>query len=179
MSAFKIMVILAIFTVFSLLWKIMFRKKRHQWYIRRAKEVYRRINDNRNEYTDAQLLNYLRHINPYVFEELLLLAFEQKGLKVVRNKRYSGDGGIDGHILVDKHKIPIQAKRYSGYIHKQDVVRFSRIVERKKVQFGYFIHTGKTGLLGGDPSSSTVRIISGQRLVSLMDKSTPLFNLYI
>lgn len=34
---------------------------------------------------DGQRLTYLRKISPYVFEELLLSAFERQGLTVVRN----------------------------------------------------------------------------------------------
>lgn len=168
------MIIVLIFTIFFVLWKVMYRNKRHQWYMRRAKDIYRRINEKRETYNDAQLLKYLKYINPYVFEELLLYAFEQKGFKVIRNKKYSGDGGIDGIVRIGKYKIPIQAKRYNAYIHREHVADFARIVERKKVPFGYFIHTGKTGTAGGDPSYCSVRIISGQRLVNLLDKSKPL-----
>ena len=32
-------------------------------------------------------VKYLRKINPYVFEELLLLAFERRGMAVIRNTR--------------------------------------------------------------------------------------------
>jgi len=43
---------------------------------------------------------YLRKIDPYVFEELLLEALLSKGFKITRNKRYSGDGGIDWQSLL-------------------------------------------------------------------------------
>ncbi|MEX6059375.1 restriction endonuclease [Enterobacter hormaechei] len=41
-------------------------------------------------------INYLRKIDPFVFEELLLEGFEAHGFRTIRNKRYTGDGGIDG-----------------------------------------------------------------------------------
>lgn len=145
-----------------------FRKKRHQWYIRRARQIYNRINAGQSHYTPAQLMLYLRTVNPYIFEELLLYAFERKGYKVIRNYRYSGDGGIDGQIIINGKRIPIQAKRYKSYIRREHVVSFARIVERRKLPFGLFIHTGRTGGATGDPSSSLVRIVSGERLVDLL-----------
>ncbi|MGS6531656.1 restriction endonuclease, partial [Enterobacter hormaechei] len=44
----------------------------------------------------AQIINYLRKIDAFVFEELLLEGFEAHGFRTMRIKRYSGDGGIDG-----------------------------------------------------------------------------------
>ena len=171
MNVTIIITVATILCIFAWLWKVVFRKKRHQWYIRRAKEIYKRINTEKNNYTHAQLVSFLRHINPYVFEELLLIAFEQKGYHIIRNHSYSGDGGIDGHVIIDKKKIPIQTKRYSSYIRREHVAAFAKVVAKKRVPFGYFIHTGRTGSVGGDPSYTTVRIISGQRLINLFDRS--------
>ena len=39
---------------------------------------------------------YLRKIDPFTFEELLLEGFESHGFRTIRNKRHTGDGGIDG-----------------------------------------------------------------------------------
>ena len=150
-----------------------FRKKRHQWYIRRAKQIYNRINAGQSQYTPAQLMQYLRTINPYIFEELLLHAFEHKGYKVIRNLRYSGDGGIDGQVIVDGKRIPIQAKRYKSYIRREHVVVFARIVQLRRKPFGYFIHTGRTGNAKSEPSSVLVRIISGERLLDLLYANRP------
>lgn len=170
----KLQIIISVTIIFSIiagLWHWLFRKQRHQWYIRRAKKIYKQINENKTKYSNPQLLNYLRQINPYVFEELLLIAFEQKGYKVIHNFRYSGDGGIDGYVIIDRKKIPIQAKRYRSYIRREHVVAFAGVVQRKNVPFGYFVHTGKTGSVHGDPSYSTVHIISGQKLINLLDNT--------
>ncbi|WP_192840691.1 restriction endonuclease, partial [Enterobacter hormaechei] len=47
-------------------------------------------------------MNYLRKIDPFVFEELLLEGFEAHGFRTIRNKRYTGDGGIDGQVIIGK-----------------------------------------------------------------------------
>ncbi|MCS5932703.1 restriction endonuclease [Klebsiella pneumoniae subsp. pneumoniae] len=44
-----------------------------------------------------------------MFEELLLEGFEAHGFRTIRNKRYTGDGGIDGQ--VNNRKISLS---YSG-----------------------------------------------------------------
>lgn len=49
----------------------------------------------------GQKIAYLRKIDPFVFEELLLEGFERRGFEVIRNRRYTGDGGIDGRVKID------------------------------------------------------------------------------
>lgn len=154
--------------VLLIIHRLFYKKKRHQWYIRRASQLYNRINDKQQHYSSAQVFNYLRHVNPYVFEELLLIAFQRKGYRIIRNRRYSGDGGIDGYVIIDRKKIPIQAKRYSSYIRGEHVVAFARVIQLHRKPFGLFIHTGRTGNATGDPSCSVVRIISGEKLLDLL-----------
>ncbi|WP_248844390.1 restriction endonuclease [Escherichia coli] len=43
-------------------------------------------------------------------------GFESHGFRTIRNKRYTGDGGIDGQVKCGKHRYLIQAKRYRGHI---------------------------------------------------------------
>ncbi|WP_375491682.1 restriction endonuclease [uncultured Nostoc sp.] len=42
----------------------------------------------------------LRKISPYVFEELVLTCCKKQGWQIQRNFRYTGDGGIDGRVLI-------------------------------------------------------------------------------
>ncbi|WP_261641022.1 restriction endonuclease [Erwinia mallotivora] len=118
---------------------------------------------------DAQRLAYLRKINPYVFEELLLLAFERQELTVVRNDSYSGDGGIDGQVLIDGEYWLIQAKRYGRAIAPAHVQHFDQLLKSYH-QRGLFIHTGRTGKMSRDvhAASSRLRIISGQSLLAVL-----------
>lgn len=44
---------------------------------------------------------YLRKIDPFTFEEMILEAYELRGHKVKRNHRYTGDGGIDGKVWLN------------------------------------------------------------------------------
>jgi len=164
-------VLLAILSgvIIFLLWR--FRRqsaseRRHRRYRATAERVYVRL---RQLSGDGQRMNYLRKINPYVFEELLLLAFERQGYAVQRNTSYSGDGGLDGRVHINGECLLIQAKRYSRAITPAHVQDFDALLTRMG-QRGLFIHTGRTGQKSRAASSSSqqLMIISGQRLLALL-----------
>ncbi|MEL5658455.1 restriction endonuclease [Serratia ureilytica] len=118
---------------------------------------------------DGQRLAYLRKINPYVFEELLLLAFERQGYAVIRNTSYSGDGGLDGQVIIEGKTYLIQAKRYGRTITPFHITRFGALLRHHHCD-GFFIHTGRTGqlswvLLQNHPH---VHLVSGQKLLALL-----------
>lgn len=124
---------------------------------------------------DGQRLNYLRKVNPYVFEELLLTAFERRGYRIKRNWRYSGDGGLDGQVWIEGQRYLIQAKRYARAITPDHVAEFGALVRSEGCR-GLFVHTGRTG-----PKSRAilvripeVELFSGQRLLDLLVKDIPL-----
>ena len=112
---------------------------------------------------------YLRKIDPFTFEELLLEGFKSHGFRTIRNKRYTGDGGIDGQVIIGKHRYLIQAKRYRGHIALQHVQEFDTLLKRHNCR-GLFCHTGKTGAASKAVSfaSERMEIISGQRLIDLL-----------
>ncbi len=58
------------------------------------------------------------------------------------NKRYTGDGGIDGEVIIGKYRYLIQAKRYRGHIALQHVQEFEKLLKRHNCR-GLFCHTGK------------------------------------
>jgi restriction system protein len=119
-----------------------------------------------------QKLAYLRKINPFVFEELLLDGFELGGHKIERNKRYTGDGGIDGKVWIDGIKYLVQAKRYTGHIAIGHVKEFEELVRNEGCR-GFFCHTGKTRDSAKTlVSNSNIVIISGQRLLELIEKGS-------
>lgn len=118
---------------------------------------------------DGQRLAYLRKINPYVFEELLLLAFERQGYAVIRNTSYSGDGGLDGQVIIEGKTYLIQAKRYGRTITPSHITSFGALLRHHHCD-GFFIHTGRTGqlsrvLLQNHPH---VHLVSGQKLLALL-----------
>lgn len=142
------------------------RRRRHRRYRRQAAGVLAKLPQLAG---DGQRLNYLRKINPYVFEELLLLAFERRGYPVKRNRSYSGDGGLDGQVFIAGQRWLVQAKRYSRAVDPAHVAAFGELLAREQVP-GFFIHTGRTG-----PKSyrhgrqyPAITIISGQKLLALL-----------
>jgi restriction system protein len=117
-----------------------------------------------------ETIAYLRKIDPFVFEEMLLSVFKEIGYKIKRNKKYTGDGGTDGQVWINKKHHHIQAKRYASYINKQHMIEFIQLNKERKTK-GLFIHTGKTGketkLLA---KNNDIEIISGERLYNFIIK---------
>lgn len=116
----------------------------------------------------GQVFSYLRQMNPYAFEEMILHELEHRGLKIQRNKAYSGDGGIDGKFYLDGKLWLVQAKRYKEYVKKEHVWAFDAVCKENKAR-GVFVHTGKTpkDLLALERQCGVVRIISGNELMQL------------
>ena len=142
------------------------KNKRHIYNIENSKKILEKIN---TFIYPGQKLNYLRKIDPFVFEELLLTSFERIGYKIKRNKKYTGDGGADGIVFDQKkQKYLIQAKRYSNYINAAHIKEFEILVKKKKCK-GFFIHTGKTGgKTYKNINKELITIISGDRLLNLI-----------
>lgn len=111
---------------------------------------------------------HLRAVNPYVFEEMILTVLKHRGYKIRRNKRYSGDGGIDGQVIIEDHCYLIQAKRYTNHINPAHVESFVRLCQRRRKR-GLFVHTGKTGKKSYEIIQfSEIEIISGDRLLNML-----------
>lgn len=140
--------------------------RRHRRYQATAARVLERLPQLAG---DAQRLTYLRKINPYVFEELLLLACERQGHPVKRNASYSGDGGLDGQVIINGKKYFIQAKRYGRTITPSHIQDFGALLLKSRCE-GFFIHTGRTGYLSRAllQNHTHVHLVSGQRLLDLL-----------
>lgn len=117
----------------------------------------------------GQKLAYLRALGPFVFEELLLNAYARRGHSIRRNRRYTGDGGVDGSVLIDGRLFLIQAKRYSGPIDPSHVREFVEIVRRRRCR-GVFCHTGRTGPSARRivASAPEIHLLSGATLLRLL-----------
>jgi len=49
---------------------------------------------------------YLRKVEPFIVEELVLSALDQReDIKIQRNKRYTGDNGVDGRFYIKTKKL--------------------------------------------------------------------------
>ncbi len=154
---------------FSFFFKINYKKKRHERKISTAEKVISKVNSFTGDYKNQQIISYLRKIDPYVFEELILSSLALKGFKVIRNKSYSGDEGLDGMFIDNDKLFLIQAKRYSNTINTKHINDFTLLVSRKKAAGGLFIHTGKTAVKSyQNYKNSNIEIVSGQKLINLI-----------
>ncbi len=140
--------------------------RRHRLYQKRAASALSRLPQLRD---DAARMVWLRKMNPYVFEEMLLTALSRQGFRIKRNASYSGDGGMDGQVWIAGQRWLIQAKRYGATINAQHVVAFGELARREACG-GLFIHTGRTGEVSREAFRCwpDVTLISGQRLLQLL-----------
>lgn len=131
---------------------------------------------------DGQRINYLKKINPYVFEEFVLTMFEVDGYKIKRSESYSSDGGYDGEVFrkpvssnriftTRMERILVQSKCYTGHIKRDHVNGFILLCAKEKCP-GYFVHCGKTPLeLFHHALKHNVRIISGYALLRMINRT--------
>ncbi|WP_270819993.1 restriction endonuclease [Aeromonas sp. Y311-2] len=154
------------------------RASLHRHHIKQSKAALQHINS-QNSWPET--LGYLRRIHHTTFEELILTALSEAGIQIQRNKRYTGDGGIDGvAYLPNGKKLIIQAKRYTSHVSTQHVQQFVELC-RLRNSMGIFVHTGKTPKNAWTHTSPKgVAIISGPRLVAfLKNPQTELRNLFV
>ena len=157
-----IFVVAVAFWLFAIKWD----KKRHllcRWEAAQQLKRLQRFN------TPQQQIMHLRGVNPFVFEEMVLTALKQRGYQIKRNKRYSGDGGIDGQAIIEGYCYLIQAKRYANHINPAHVQSFVRLCQRRGKR-GLFVHTGKTGKKSVQiVQFSEIEIIGGDRLLNMLN----------
>ena len=148
---------------------VVIRKKSHRVCVAAAMRVFKTLQRQDFRLAPYRLFAYIRTIDPFVFEELLLIAFKKRGLKVIHNKRYTGDGGIDGVVILpSKHRIALQAKRYQKHINVQHIRDFSASIKVHGCHGGYFIHSGKSGQAVYNELSNDITLISGNNLHRLL-----------
>lgn len=149
----------------------LYRKFRHKRFIKQARRVHSKLVEiSRESNHEPRIIGYTRKINPFVFEELILSAIEDSNVRITRNTRYTGDGGIDGIFHLKLGSVLIQCKRYSSHINPQHVEDLTLKVREGKHHLGIFVHTGKTG----DKSkliineAKNVVFVSGSNLVKVL-----------
>lgn len=149
--------------------RIFFIKYSHKWRIKSSLKALEKIKTFEN---NGQIFSYLRKIDPFAMEELILHAIaNNKEVKIIRNKRYTGDGGVDGKFTFQNKLFLIQVKRYSSYITKKQIEEFSNQIKLNKAYKGFFIHTGKTSqdiLSFVKNEHLNMEIISGEKLIGLI-----------
>ena len=158
-------------TAFTLvLLKILTRRPRHHWRIKKASWVLKRLREIGLESGPAAQFGFMRSkaVDPFTFEEAILTALKSRGIKIKRNRRYTGDGGIDGTAWLKGNLMLVQAKLYRGHINPQDVRDFCSLCEDKKA-YGLFVHSGRTGPMSKECISPMLDIISGNRLLQFLE----------
>jgi restriction system protein len=144
----------------------------HRRRIRRSRAVLRELRAMRGDAAAARAFGHLRKVDPLVCEEVVLSALEDAGVFVLRNKRYTGDGGIDGRCWLlgaGWRMHVVQIKRYDAAITPSHVAAFARLVRQGRWAGGLFVHCGRTGpmsylaLRGAD-----MELISGDTLLRLL-----------
>ena len=155
--------------------KDVLRKGKHKSMIKQSKKLLRQLNNQQFRDNPARFFGYVRKVNPFVFEELLLTTFAKRGFKIKRNKAYTGDGGIDGKVRINNQWWLIQAKRYQSHINPKHVEDYKSVIGHNNYAGGLFIHTGKTG--GKSYGNMTVNggqnivLVSGHNLHTFISKS--------
>ncbi|EPO9640200.1 TPA: restriction endonuclease [Escherichia coli] len=162
----------AIVLLATLFFRRSVRHRRHKWKQQSARRVLERIKALPGF---PQKISYLRKIDPFVFEELLLHAFEDAGFEITRNAKYTGDGGIDGRFSTGGRQFLIQAKRYSSWVSTAHIQQLDELA-KKDNSLAVFCHTGKTRKLTFETyrKHKRVMIISGEALISLVEGDTRL-----
>jgi len=131
-------------------------------------EASQRLKQLRRTKTPENKITFLRGVNPFVFEEMILTALKRRGHKIIRNKKYTGDGGIDGQVTMNGVEYLIQAKRYKGHINPAHVREFALICYRRDKR-ALFVHTGRTGKQAAQIAhNAKMKMVSGDRLLNLL-----------
>ena len=126
----------------------------------------------RGEGAGARAFAYLRTVDPQTFEEVVLSSIEAAGFVVLRNRRYTGDGGVDGRVLIPGtfgETLAVQVKRYRSAINPSHVGDFNRAIRAGGHAGGLLVHCGRTGpltrlALYGTP----IDLVSGSALLNLL-----------
>lgn len=143
-------------------------KALHRENQKKAKQLLLKLQQ--QAHTPSRVFVILRHTDFFIFEEILLLCFKQRGFKIQRNVAYTGDGGVDGAFF-DRfgHQFLIQAKRYQDTINPHHISEFAEVIQQHRAAGGFFIHTGRTGPLSYQNLTPSVRLISGEKLLKLLN----------
>ncbi len=153
------------------IWISIWQRLRPNAYHRRVRGQSKRALKRMQSMTPGAMINYLRKMNPHAVEEIVLDAAYVAGHRIRRNQAYTGDGGVDGEIMVDGVWHLVQTKRYRKTISPQHVADFAALCARRG-QPGLFIHCGRTGQKSRNNVTQHVRIISGSLITALITGRT-------
>lgn len=141
----------------------------HRWRRRQARIMCDQLQGRDRGQPRALIYARLRAMDPLAFEELVIEAFERRGHRVVRSRRYSGDGGVDGEVIVSGERLLLQMKRYRSAVRPEHVRDFAALCAAQRTR-GLFIHAGRTGGMSRTVVGEArhIEIVSGERLIDLL-----------
>lgn len=141
----------------------------HRWRRRQARTMCTELHGRDRDQPRALIYARLRTMDPLAFEELVVEAFERRGHRVVRSARYSGDGGVDGEVVIEGERVLLQMKRYRSAIRPEHVRDFAGVCRARRAR-GLFIHAGRTGNASRAAVANAphIEVVSGDRLVDLL-----------
>lgn len=144
-------------------------KATHRWRRRQARTMCDQLQGRDRDQPRGLIYARLRAMDALAFEELVIEAFERRGHRVVRSSRYSGDGGVDGEVIIDGERVLLQMKRYRSAIRPEHVRAFAELCSRRNAR-GLFVHVGRTGEASraAAGASQHIEIVSGDRLIDLL-----------
>lgn len=140
--------------------------------IARSRRILATLARFRGQGAGARAFAYLRTVDPHTFEEGVLGSIEAAGFVVLRNRRYTGDGGVDGRMRLPGtfgKALAVQVKRYRSAIKPSHVGDFERATRAGGHAGGLLVHCGRTGpltrlALYGKP----IDLVSGSSLLNLL-----------
>lgn len=126
------------------------------------------------EQVKSELLDYLKGIDPYDFEKVILRLLKKMGYGEMVETKKSGDGGIDGVMNEDKlglERIYIQAKRYTaGNVQETDIRNFIGAMSGDTSK-GVFVTTSAfapKAVAKAESAHHRIILIDGDKLTDLM-----------
>lgn len=144
----------------------------HRRRVAASRRILAKLSRFEGEAAEARRFAYLRAIDPLVFEEVVLSAIEDAGHIVLRNRAYTGDGGVDGRVVVPGtlgRIWAVQVKRYAATVTPDHVAGFVATVREGGYAGGIFVHCGRTGPMAYRWMAGTaVELISGSALLELL-----------
>lgn len=140
----------------------------HRWRRRQARAMCAELRGQDRDQPCVLIYARLRAMDPLAFGELTE-AFARRGHHVVHSARYSGDGGVDGEVVIGGERVLLQMKRYRSAIRPEHVREFATICRARQAR-GLFTHAGRTGDASRAAIADTpqVEIVSGDRLIDLL-----------
>lgn len=140
--------------------------------IARSRRILATLARFRGEGAGARAFAYLRTVDPHTFEEVVLSSIEAAGFVVLRNRRYTGDGGVDGRVLIPGtfgKTLAVQVKRYRSAINPSHVGDFDRAIRAGGHAGGLLVHCGRTGPLTRlSLHGAPIQLVSGSALLNLL-----------